>query len=92
MYLVEAGNTRPETRLITISTNPIAKIPFRGAIKAHTSGSRVFKRAPLNFGSAIDLVMMLTEISFVRSGCIPARFTFVNRRFCVSAVTLGASK
>src|SRR5271169_193837 len=38
-YFVEAGRTRPETRLITISPKPTARIPRRGLISARTSGS-----------------------------------------------------
>src|SRR5271156_4547590 len=38
-YFVDAGRTRPETRLITISPKPAAKIPRRGLISASTSGS-----------------------------------------------------
>src|SRR5215472_13629796 len=41
-YLVEAGSTNPETRLIPINTKPSASKPRRGFINAQTSG-RLFQ-------------------------------------------------
>src|SRR5438445_13671830 len=38
-YLVEAGRTSPDTRLMAISTKPKISRPRRGLISAHTSGS-----------------------------------------------------
>ena len=46
---VDAGNTRPDTRLITISTNPIASNPRRGRINCQISGSAL-KTAVLAVG------------------------------------------
>src|ERR1041385_2509600 len=37
-YFVEAGSTRPETRLMAISPKPSASRPRRGFINAQTSG------------------------------------------------------
>src|SRR2546425_7589450 len=37
-YFVEAGKTKPATRLTAISANPSASRPFLGLINAHTSG------------------------------------------------------
>src|SRR4030095_6918211 len=37
--LVEYGSTRPDTRLITMSTKPIASNPRRGRIKSQTVGA-----------------------------------------------------
>ena len=38
-YFVDAGSTRPQTRLMAISTKPSASKPRRGLISAQTSGS-----------------------------------------------------
>src|SRR3990172_521663 len=45
--LVEVGRTRPETRLIAMSTNPTASSLRRGHTSAHTSGRTASSRASL---------------------------------------------
>src|ERR1700756_1125426 len=45
--LVDAGRTKPETRLITISTKPTASRPRRGRINSQTSGKIAFRRSIL---------------------------------------------
>ena len=44
-YLVEAGSTRPETRLTAMSRKATARSPRRGLTSAQTSGSRAFRRS-----------------------------------------------
>src|ERR1700733_10177811 len=46
--LVDAGRTRPETRLMTISTNPNARSHLRGLIRAQISGTTL-RRGDLFF-------------------------------------------
>src|SRR5690348_146807 len=40
-YFVEAGRTRPDSRLIAIKTRPSARSPRRGLISAKTSGKDI---------------------------------------------------
>src|SRR5271154_1871657 len=68
-YFVEAGRTRPETRLITISPKPIARTPRRGLISASTSGS--------SFPSTFALAGLPSPLFFFswRSMRLPMRST-----------------
>src|ERR1700739_2930389 len=62
-YLVEAGSTRPETRLTAIKRKPRMSRPRRGFISAQTSGR--FFQAFLRFFS-LDAGLVLASVVMIR--------------------------
>src|SRR5689334_18555789 len=78
-YLVEAGSTRPETRLKAINRKPRMSRPRRGFISAQTSGR--FFQAFLRFFS-LSLDADLSLVSAMRRGAAPALVVGCKARHC----------
>ncbi len=78
--LVDAGRTRPQTRLMTISTNPNAKSHLRGLIRVQISGSTL-RRGGLFFFTSSPVAPERERL--VRSARIDIPAPALDRRLTV---------